>query len=277
MKRITYRSLLLLWVLWVGTGICEARNHQAAPHPDTTGQSQTSVAADTVTAASVSSAPAPTTLVAPAPTAEGRPPRQLAAWVVPGIACVLFLLLLLTIVSLAKIRTLKQRLRRLERSKDAPLRKWEESRQQIEGRLRQQDTQLQRMLLEQQTLSNKLEVLSTTASSRPEVQTPLPTTPPAYREAYFGRNVQQYFTSVSDKYESTSVFKVTFQSETEGTFVLVDLKQLAYVSEISEVIQYDGNCDIRQARRFDLIEPGHVVRSGECWKIDRPLRIHVFI
>ena len=70
---------------------------------------------------------------------------------------------------------------------------------------------------------------------------------------------------------------MTFQSENEGTFVLVDLKQLAYVAEISEVIQYDGNCDIRQARQFTLIEPGHVVRSGECWRIDRPLRIHVSI
>ena len=278
MKKIIYHSFLLLWVLWVGTGAGDAKERPSTPLPDTTAEQPQTSAAETVRPDSASTAIAPTALVSPAPSAERATSRPLAAWVIPAVACVLFLLLLLIIVSLSKIRTLKQRLRKLEHSREAPLRKWEENRQQIEGKLRLQEEQLRRLQLEQQSLHSKLETLSTTAPPQAELQTPpVPTPPPVSREAYFGRNVQQYFTSVSNKYENTSVFKVTFQSENEGTFVLVDLKQLAYVAEISEVIQYDGNCDIRQARQFTLIEPGHVVRSGECWRIDRPLRIHVSI
>ena len=99
-----------------------------------------------------------------------------------------------------------------------------------------------------------------------------PQKPVIIKTIFLGINSDDFFfdNEVVDQKSATSKFIGQLTSESEGTFVPIDVERIRSANVAASVKQY-GMISLKDAQSFNVIEPGKIHKEDQGWVIENPV------
>lgn len=99
-----------------------------------------------------------------------------------------------------------------------------------------------------------------------------PQKPVIIKTIFLGINSDDFFFDnvVDDQKSATSKFIGQLTSDTEGTFVPIDVERIRSANVAASVKQH-GMISLKDAQSFNVIEPGKIHREDQGWFIESPV------
>lgn len=99
-----------------------------------------------------------------------------------------------------------------------------------------------------------------------------PQKPVIIKTIFLGINSDDFFfdNEVDDQKSATSKFIGQLTSDTEGTFVPIDVERIRSANVAASVKQH-GMISLKDAQSFNVIEPGKIHKEDQGWVIENPV------
>ena len=93
-------------------------------------------------------------------------------------------------------------------------------------------------------------------------------------EAYFGMvKGNGFFNDVYTVNKDECLFKITYLSQSEVSFVPLELKKIRFIDGIEKAVSYTGEKSLKEATAYEVKEAGYAVKQGDVWNIQDKVEI----
>lgn len=101
-------------------------------------------------------------------------------------------------------------------------------------------------------------------------------TPKVLKIGYTEINKSKYFMEVFNTKKETCVYKISFRSSDSGYFDLISLDKIKSRNGWDDVIDYEGDCSMEEAKSYIRLDYGEVEKYDDSvWEVTKKLKIRV--